>query len=71
MILIAEEEGSIERKIQTVSVLGQDQGCTVKYSPRPEVTPEGVGLYLTLYLELIPNKGSKSFLRIIMPMITS
>ena len=39
----------------------------VKYSPSPEGTPKGGGLYP----KLSPNKGSISFLRIIMPMIPS
>lgn len=41
----------------TVSVLGQDQGYKVKYSPPPEGTSEGGGLYLTLYHELSSNMG--------------
>ena len=32
-----------------VSVLGRDEGYTVKYSPSPEGTPEGEWLYLTIY----------------------
>ena len=42
-----------------VSVLGQDEGYTVKYSPPPERvpegTPKGVGLYLTVYPSSCPN----------------
>ena len=54
-----------------VSVLGRDEGYTVKYSPLPEGTPEGGGLYLTVYPESSPNMGSISFLRIIMIMMPS
>ena len=36
----------------TVSVLGQDEGCTVQYSPLPEGTPEGKGLYLTVQVQV-------------------
>ena len=47
----------------SVSVIGQDKGYTVKYTicltefPRakPEGTPEGQGLYLTVYPELSHN----------------
>ena len=52
----------------TVSVLGRDEGYTVKYSPPPEGTPKGGGLNLTVYPVLNPNTGSISFLRIIMLM---
>ena len=53
----------------TVSVLGQDKGYTVKYNPlpegvlraKPEGTPEGKGLYLTVYPESSPNTDSISF----------
>ena len=46
-----------------ISVLGQDNGYTVKYNPLPEEfpraklggTPEGKGLNLTVYTELSPN----------------
>ena len=34
-----------------MSVLGRDKGYTVKYNPLPEGTPEGKGLYLTVYPE--------------------
>ena len=43
-----------------VSVLGRDEGYTVKYNPLfegvPEGTSEGEGLYLTIYSELSPNR---------------
>ena len=47
----------------TVSVLGRDEGYTVKYNPllegilraKPEGTPKGKGLYLTIYPESGPN----------------
>ena len=42
---------------ETVSVLGRDEGYTVKYSPPPEGTPKGEGLYLTVYSESSPNTG--------------
>ena len=29
--------------VYTVSVLGRDEGCTVKYNPLPEGVPEGEG----------------------------
>ena len=41
--------------LDTVSVLGQDEGYMVKYNPLPEGTPEGKGLYLTVYPQLRPN----------------
>ena len=55
----------------TVSVLGQDEGYTVKYSPPPEGFFEGGGLYLTVYPQSSPNTGSISFLRIIIIKIPS
>ena len=39
--------------------------------PKPERTPEGGGLYLTVNLMLIPYTGGRSFIRIIMLMIPS
>ena len=53
----------------TVSVLGQDEGYTVKYNPLPEGvpegegqgSPEGKGLYLTVYPESSPNTDIISF----------
>ena len=48
-----------------VSVLGRDEGYTVKYNPLPEGvpegTPEGKGLYLTVYPESSPNTDIISF----------
>ena len=48
-----------------LSVLGQDEGYTVKYNPLhegvPEGTPEGKELYLTVYPELSPNTDIISF----------
>ena len=52
-----------------VSVLGQDEGYTFKYNPLSEGvpegeargTPEGKGLYLTVYPELSPNTDIISF----------
>ena len=45
--------------IDIVSVLGRDKGHTIKCNPLPygvpEGTPEGKGLYLTVYPELTPN----------------
>ena len=38
---------------------------------KPEGTPEGEGLYWTVYPEFSPNTGSNSLLRIIMLMIPS
>ena len=54
------------RGAYTVSVLGQDE---VKYNTLPEgvsegkrkVTPQGKGLYLTLYAESSPNTDIISF----------
>ena len=45
----------------TVSVLGQEEGYTVKYAPSPSGTPEGEGVYLTVYTESSPNTDSISF----------
>ena len=51
-----------EQDKDIVSVLGRDEGYTVKYTPLaegvPEGTPEGIGVYLTVYPELSPNTGS-------------
>ena len=52
-----------------VSVLGQDKGCTVKFTPspegvpkaKPEGTPEGKGMYLNVYPESSPNTDSITF----------
>ena len=49
--------------LDTVSVLGRDEGYMVKYNPlpegvpvaKPEGTPEGKGLYLTIYPQSNPN----------------
>ena len=43
-----------------VSVLGQDEGYTVKYNPLPEGVPEGAARG-TLYPELSPNTDIISF----------
>ena len=65
--------GAVHSKSQlcTVSVLGRDEGYTVKYNPlperfpegreKPEGTPEGKGLYLTMYPNLSPNTDIISF----------
>ena len=53
----------------TVSVLGREEGHTVKYNPlsegvpraKPKGTSEGKGLYLTIYPKASPNKDSISF----------
>ena len=45
----------------TVSVLGREEGYTVKYAPSPSGTPEGEGVYLTVYTESSPNTDSISF----------
>ena len=39
----------------TLSVLGREEGYTVKYSPSPEGTPEGEGLYFTVHPDLSHN----------------
>ena len=44
-----------------VSVLGQEERYTVKYTPLPEGAPEGEGVYLTVYPESSPNTDSMSF----------
>ena len=48
----------------TVSVLGVDQGYTVKYTPLPEGVPEGApegkGVYSTVFPKLSPNLDSIS-----------
>ena len=38
-----------------VSVLGQEEGYTVKYTPPPEGVPEGRGVYFTVYPTSSPN----------------
>ena len=67
MILKEIEEGSswmadltiYHNLINFLSLIGQDKGYTVKYSPSsegiPEGTPNGKELYLTIYSELSPN----------------
>ena len=53
----------------TISVLGQEEGYTVKNTPSPEGvpeakpkgTPEGEGVYFTVYTEMSPNTESISF----------
>ena len=54
-----------ENYIYPLSVFGQDEGYTIKYNPLPsgvpEGTPEGKGLYLTIYPELSPNTDIISF----------
>ena len=42
----------------TVSVLGREEGYTVKYTPE---LPKTKGVYLTVYPELSPNTDSISF----------
>ena len=48
----------------TVSLLGREEGYTVKFTPSPEGvpegTPEGEGVYLSVYPELSPNTDSVS-----------
>ena len=38
----------------TVSVLGQEEWYTVKYTPSPEGVPKGKGVFLTVYPESNP-----------------
>ena len=53
----------------TVSVLGREEGYTVKYTPlskgvpegEAKGTPEGEGVYLTIYPESNLNMDSISF----------
>ena len=53
------------RQRDIVSVLGREEGYTVKYTPSaegaPEGSPEGKGVYLTIYSESSPNMESISF----------
>ena len=51
----------ILRMYFTVSVLGREEGYTVKFAPSPSGTPDGEGVYLTIYIELSPNTDSISF----------
>ena len=52
-----------------VSVLGRDEGYTVKYTPclkefpraKPGGIPEGEGVYLTVYPELSPNMDASLY----------
>ena len=48
-----------------LSVLGGEEGSTVKYTPSPEGvpsgTPEGEGVYMTVDPESSPNTDSISF----------
>ena len=47
--------------VHTVSILGRDEGYTVKYTPSPEGVPKGEGLFLTVYPESSPIMDSISF----------
>ena len=47
--------------IITVSVLGREEGYTVKYTPSPEGVPEDEGVCVTVYPESSPNTDSISF----------
>ena len=47
---------NVYHPLYTVFVLGRDKGYTAKYNPLPEGTPEGKGLYLTVYPKSSPNK---------------
>ena len=40
---------TIRTQYGIVSVLGREEGYTVKYAPSPEGTWEGEGVYLTVY----------------------
>ena len=56
----------IEWSGNIVSVLGREEGYTVKYTAwraRTKGTPEGKGVYLTIYPESSPNTGSISFVQ--------
>ena len=44
-----------------VSVLGREEGYTVKNTPSPEGVPEGEGVCVTVYPESSPNTDSISF----------
>ena len=48
-------------KCDPVSVLGREEGCTVKYTPSPEGVPKGKGVFLTVYPESNPIMDSISF----------
>ena len=51
----------LNKKNHIVSVLGRDEGYTVKYNALPVGDPEGEGLYLTVYPDLSPNTDIISF----------
>ena len=59
------QKGDRKLNLFLISVLGREEGCTVKYSPThegvPEGTPEGGGVYLTVYPESSPNTDIISF----------
>ena len=52
-------------RVNTVSILERDKVYTVKYTPSPEGvpkgTPEGKGVYLTVYTKQSLNTDSISF----------
>ena len=54
---------SIHHCQYTASVFGLEEGYIVKYTPEgvPKGTPEGKGVYLTLYPKSSPNTDSISF----------
>ena len=56
---------TLHNVVYTVSVLGWEEGYTVKYTPPsegvPKGTPEGGGVYLTVYPKLSPNTDIISF----------
>ena len=41
-----------------VTILEQEEGCTVKYTSLHEGAPEGEGVYLTIYPKLSHNTDS-------------
>ena len=69
ILLYAQEQPYFTQRRYIVSVLGREEGYTVKYTPSPEGVPEGEaqgnsegeGVYLTVYPKLSPNTDSISF----------
>ena len=67
--LSRKQQQKTDTQTSCILILGRDEGYTVNYNPLPEGvpkgkaegTPEGEGVYLTIYLQLSPNTDSILF----------
>ena len=61
-ILVSDKYPTVECQENTVSVLGRDEGYTVKYNPLPQGVPgEGKAQGNSVYPDLSPNMDIISF----------